>query len=166
MKTIKVNLYEFSELSKEAKAKAIQLLSDINIDHDWWECTYEDAKDIGLKIEGFDIGRGQSCEGEFTLSACEVAQNIFNNRGESCKSYKIASDFMEVWEPVFNEYMQKEGYDLENRLMNMEEYFKESLLCDYLKSLRDEYDYRTTEEAVIETIEANDYDFTVEGKLY
>ena len=29
-----------------------------------------------------------------------------------------------------------------------------------------EYDYLTGKEAIIETIEANDYDFTAEGELY
>lgn len=33
------------------------------------------------------------------------------------------------------------------------------------KSLRDEYDYQTSEKAVIEAIEANDYFFTADGKL-
>ncbi len=33
------------------------------------------------------------------------------------------------------------------------------------KSLRDEYDYQTREQAIIETIEANEYSFSADGKL-
>jgi hypothetical protein len=33
------------------------------------------------------------------------------------------------------------------------------------KSLRDEYDYQTSEQAIIETIKANEYSFTADGKL-
>lgn len=43
------------------------------------------------------------------------------------------------------------------------------ILRDYMrwiyKSLESNYDYCTSEEAIIETIEANDYDFTKDGKL-
>ena len=35
----------------------------------------------------------------------------------------------------------------------------------YRVMLASEYDYLSSEEAIIETIEANDYDFTAEGKL-
>jgi len=32
--------------------------------------------------------------------------------------------------------------------------------------LQHEHDYLTSEEAIIETIEANDYDFTANGDIY
>jgi len=32
--------------------------------------------------------------------------------------------------------------------------------------LRQEYEYQTSEEAIIETIAANDYDFTNEGRIF
>ena len=57
MKTLTINLYQFSELSDEAKEKAISNLSDINVDFDWWTNTYEDAARIGLKITSFDLDR-------------------------------------------------------------------------------------------------------------
>lgn len=65
MRTIKTKVYQFSELSEQAKKKAIEWGYDINVCHEWWEVIYEDAAEIGLKLTGFDIGRGQDCEGEF-----------------------------------------------------------------------------------------------------
>ena len=119
-------LYKFEELTEEQKENAIEKLSDINVDFDWWQFIYEDAERIGLKITGFDIGRGSYCKGNFILSANEVAQNIFNKHGEKCETYKTAKNFMEDWQPVFNDYMDEsspnyESGKSEDKLMEMEQ---------------------------------------------
>ena len=54
MKTIEIKLYTFSELSEDAKQKEIGSLYDINLDDDWWDNAYEDAKSIGVDIDSFD----------------------------------------------------------------------------------------------------------------
>lgn len=89
MKTITINLYSFNELSKEAQQKALNKLATINVEHDWWDDTYEDAKNIGLEIKEFDLDRNKHAKGEFILSANEVAQNIINEHGESCNTNRI-----------------------------------------------------------------------------
>lgn len=164
MRTVRTKVYQFSELSKEAQKKAIDKMYYVNVDFDWWEQMYEDAAEIGLKITGFDIDRGNFCEGEFNLSANEVAQNILNNHGEMCDTYKTAVKFMEEWQPVFNTYMETE--EGEDKLLEIEGDFLNSLCCDYLVMLRNEYEYMTSEAAIIETIEANEYEFTVDGKRF
>lgn len=163
-------VYKFEELTEAQKEKAIEKLYDINVDFDWWQFVYEDAENIGLKITGFDIDRGSFCEGKFLLSANEVAQNILNNHGEICETYKTAKTFMEEWQPVFNEYMDEispkyESGESEDKLMELEDDFLKSLLEDYRIMLSKEYDYKTSKEAIIETINANDYEFDEEGNL-
>lgn len=37
MRTIEVTLYNFDELSEEGQRQALINLSDINVDHDWWD---------------------------------------------------------------------------------------------------------------------------------
>lgn len=172
MKTITIvkNLYQFSELSEEAKQKAIEKLNDINVDFDWWKFTYEDAKTIGLKINEFDLYRNRSVKGEFNLSPCEVAQNIFNNHGESCETFKTAKSFMEDWQPVFNNYMDEshkdyESQESEDKLIDIESEFLNSLLEDYSIILQKEYEYLCSDIAIIGTIEANDYYFDENGNL-
>lgn len=44
--------------------------------------------------------------------------------------------------------------------------FARALSEEYLSILRQEYDYQTSEEAIKGTIEANDYDFTEDGKIF
>jgi hypothetical protein len=170
MKTITLNTYKFSELSEEAKEKVINKLYDLNVDYEWWESVCEDAKNIGLKITSFDLERNRNAEGEFILSANEVAQNIFNEHGESCETYKTAQSFMNDWQPVFNNYMDEmhedyERQESEDKLMDIENEFLKSILEDYSIILQKEYEYLTSEAAIIESIEANDYDFYESGEL-
>jgi len=168
--TIVKNWYKFDELSEDAKQKAIEKLYDINVDHDWWDCTYDDAARIGLKLTEFSLYQGRYAKGEFTLSACEVAQNIFNEHGETCETYKTAQNFMNDWQPIFNNYMDEshpdyESGESEDKMNDLESDFLNSLLEDYVIILDNEYDYLTSEKAIIETIGANDYEFDSEGNL-
>ena len=170
MKTIRIKVYSFNELSNEGKQKAIAQFSDINvIDSFWYESIYEDAKMIGLKIDSFEADR--YCNGHFVLAANEVAQNIFNEHGKDCDTYKTAENFMNDWQPVFNEYMDEsnENYESSNseeKMIELEDTFLNSLCEDYRIILRNEYEYQTTDKAIIETIESNDYQFTKDGKQF
>jgi len=172
MRTIitETKAYKFEELTDNQKSKAIDNLYNINVDSDWWVFLYEDAERIGLKITGFDIDRGSYCKGNFILSANEVAQNIFNEHGEQCETYQTAKSFMEEWQPVYNDYLDEnspkyESGESEDKLQELEEEFKKSLLEDYRIMLSKEFDYQTSDEAIIETIHANDYEFDENGNL-
>ena len=81
-----------------------------------------------------------------------------------CKTYKTAVKFMGEWQPVFNTYMETE--EGEDKLIEIEGDFLNSLCGDYLIMLRNDYEYMTSEDAIIETIEANEYEFTVDGKRF
>ena len=48
MKTVTINLFNFNELNEKAKEKALNKLRDINLEDNWWQFTYEDAKNIGF----------------------------------------------------------------------------------------------------------------------
>lgn len=60
--------------------------------------------------------------------------------------------------------MDKDGYYEETgRIIGaMSEYLRDFMQWIY-KQLNEQYDYMTSKEAIIETIESNDYDFTEEG---
>jgi len=168
MKTVKIKIYKFAELSELAKSKVIEKLSDINVNYDWWESTYEDAERIGLKITGFDL---EHATGRFLLSACEVTQNIFNEHGENCETYKTAVKFLKEWQPVFDDYMNEhsekyESSESENELQSLEDDFLHSLLEDYSIMLQHELEYLQTDVAIIETIERNDFWFKETGEIY
>lgn len=171
MRYEKIKVYEFNELSEESKERAIEKLWNINVDYEWWDCVYDDAENIGLKIKEFDLDRGSYVKGEFTISALEVASNIFREHGESCETYQTAVNFINEYEPVFSDYMNEqsenfENGDLEDKMLDMESEFLESLCEDYRIMLQREYEWRTSTDEIIKTIDANGYEFTKDGELF
>jgi len=166
MRTIRTKVYRFGELSEQAKKKALLNMCYINVDDNWWEQIYEDAAQIGLKITGFDIGRGDDCTGNFNLSAHEVAANIIREHGEHCGTYKTAQKFLDESNEIQGNYPDLEGYEYEDKMMDCENNFLKSLLGDYLIMLRKDYEYFTTDDAIIKTIEATELEFTEDGRPY
>ena len=170
-----ITLYKFEELSKEAQENAISRLYDINIMHEWWDGIYDDATTIGLTITGFDLDRRNGATGHFIKDVHEVVQLIFANHGEMCETYKTAKQFDEDWTNLVFKYsngvntkkvMEENEYDFDNEADELEKDFLKSLLEDYATILQKECDYLSSEEAIKETIEANEYEFTQDGKLY
>ena len=56
MKTKEINVYSFEELSESAKEKAREWYRNGNLDYEWWDFVYEDAKTIGA-LMGIDIDK-------------------------------------------------------------------------------------------------------------
>lgn len=164
MKTKTINVYSFDELSEDAKEKAISKFEDINVSYSWWESTYEDAENVGVKITSFDTYR-QSIDGNFLLSSFEVAANIIRDHGEMCETYKTAQKFLDESNTIGCKYPEMEGEEYESEMMELEDEFINSLLQDYLIMIRNEYEYQTSEEAIIETIKANEYEFDESGNI-
>ena len=170
MKTIEIKLYSYEELSNEAKQKALNKYAQINVECDWWQSTYEEAENIGLKLIFFDLDRNRHATGKFLLAANEVAQNILNEHGAECETYKTAQSFLNEWQPVFNNYMDEthenyESKESEDILSELETDFLNSLLEDYSIMLQKECEYLQSEEAILETFTANDYTFEENGKM-
>jgi hypothetical protein len=171
MRTIETKVYQFNELNDEAKERAIEKCRYFQVEGEWWEHTYDDAKRIGLKLTTFDLDRNRHAKGEFLLSAVEVAQNILNEHGETCETYKTASNFLAEHNLVCVDYLDEnsehyESPEKEEQLIELEEEFLKSLLEDYSILLQNECEHLTSNESVIELIEANEYEFTEEGEFY
>lgn len=164
MKTKTINLYQFSELSDEAKENAIEKLLDINVDFNWWNSTYEDAENINFKINSFDLDRASFVKGNFMTSAPETAELILSNHGEKCETYKDAKTFLSELNELTSTPGNIEDID-EDKIEELENEFLQSLCEDYRIILTQEYEYLTREKAIIETIEANEYDFDIDGNL-
>ena len=162
------NLYKFKELSDDAKDKAIEKLWDINVDYDWWQWTYDDAEEIGLKLTRFDLDRSY-CKGEFINTAENVAQKIIENHGDTCETYKDAQNYLKELEAAIAKNLEENAdCDYPEDYLDIEEInddFLNALLEDYRIILQKEYDYLTSREAIIETIEANEYEFDEDGNL-
>jgi hypothetical protein len=163
----KIDLYEFAELTPDIQQHVLNTLYDINVDYNWWDSTYEDAANIGLKITGFDLDRGSYCKGSFINTAIECAEAIIREHGEECETYKTASKYLANLIEVREKYKNagEDNWDEESELENTEDEFLNDLLEDYRIILQHEYDYLTSKEAIIEIITANEYLFTIDGKI-
>lgn len=162
MRTHKIKLYKFNELSDDAKQKALEELYDINVNYEWYDAVYYDADTIGLKITSFDTYK-KDISGSLTDSMEYSIKEIKTNHGESCETYRIADEYKAKLKELRDITLDDDLPDLEDEL---EAEFEKELLQEYLNILEKDYEYLTSEEAILETIEANDYEFTADGKLF
>ena len=147
MKTIEIKAYEFSELNKKAKDKILCDFIDINTNYDWWDIVYDEFDYLGLKVNSFDIYR-QTIDIEFKNDIKEFCNNVINNWHDT-DLVNICDDYL----------VNENNPNKEN-----ENYYKRLIADEVLTTLTNEYDYQSSSEAIIETIEANDYLFTENGK--
>lgn len=165
-RTIRTKVYKFNELSEEAKANALDHCREFNVTYDWWESLYEDADNIGLKITSFDLDRRRGAEGKFYLGAEDVIKAILEQHGTGCETYKTAEDFKNRLQIIKSQHSITEDGNLDDEITDWEYDFLKSILEDYSIMLQKESEYLTTDEAVKETIEANEYEFTKEGNRF
>ena len=174
MKTIQINLYSFNELTDKAKQKVIEKFADINTDYEWWDFTVEDAKEIGLNITSFELYH-KDINAKFINSALETSAKIIQEHGVDCATYKTALQFSTDYDSLVAKYSDgidltnvtgEKEYDFDQEDDKLKNDFLNSLCNDYFKMLLEEYEYATSEEAIIETIKSNEYFFTENGILY
>jgi hypothetical protein len=184
IETITRTLYTFDELSDSAKQKAIEKLSDINIDFEWWSSVYEDAQQVGIKITSFDLDRSRhACA---NIDNClETAELILNTHGDCCETYKTAKTFLDKIQPLIDKLEKAEdiaerwsnhytqlAYNIHDtvktlidEIEELKDNFKKSIIEDFSIMLQNEYEYLTSEDAIVETIKSNEYEFIEDGEL-
>jgi len=167
MKTVKVKVYEYAELNDEAKEKARQWLLEGGMDYQWaWEGINNDSESVGLKITEMDPqGQGRS-DGRFIGSAIETALKIVKEHGKTCETYKTAKAYLEAVKALGEEPEDGWSVSEEARLEDLEDEFLRGILSDYRINARKEMEYVESEEYMAETMEANGYTFTKDGKRF
>ena len=181
MREMNVTVYSFDELSEEAQERAINELRPVDIEPYWYEDTFDTIRAAG-KLLGLDIDRIHfdtdlycifDASYEYVRGAAKAVKAEFP---QDTKLHGIAKDLQALQKRHF--------YSLscavrEARDMNRYSCFRfgEDYECEDLGDiiddfahwaqilLRDEYKYLTSDDAVKETIEANGYEFTEDGKL-
>jgi len=174
-----------------AYEKAINRISDWQVcDSFWYESIYEDAKVIGLNIRGFDIDRASYCDGKLTESVHDVCRAIVAKNGKDCDTFKLAESYLTQIDRLLavaalidwfalltadpDSKFYPEGFQginwaaeqaREHVDNEIEPEFLNKLCQEYLSILKAEYEYRTSEQAALEFIEANDYEFDCNGYI-
>lgn len=185
MKTITTNIYSFNELSETAKQKAIESVRNSYYeDNDFVKWSIDDCSLLEPPHEELTTLFGNNYN--FPL--------LKNNRKVYCSldrdRYIDISNAMEVtnevqfltWLGLSSELIDKVGYEIgadsidiysyedlseseieviENAVEKFEEHCQ-----TVLDRIEADYEYRFTDEAIIEDIEANEIEFLIDGSIY
>ena len=162
MRTLEITAYTFDELSETAKEKALYNNRDINTTHEWWEWTYQDAENFGIRITSFDIYY-RKITIEFTLDPLDVAKNIMNDCGPTSDIYSFAESYISWYNKIDD---TGDYYETHEKIEDLNSEFKHRLCQEYIDLLIKEYEYQESDEAVKETLMANMYEFTEDGNTF
>lgn len=203
MKTKTINTYQFDELSDEAKQHAIEKLSDINVNYEWWdidglldltqkEITSRHIKMskewykisphanikgeypaytglISYKIKYFDLDRDQYVQFEDIKindddtfrKFLRIPKRLWNNCYYSFtnkRNYHTNTEFVIEPQDQYNDFTPAQQKIIDRAIDIMTDKISEAL-----SMLRADYEHAISEEAIIETIKINEYEFDENG---
>lgn len=170
MRTVSVTVYQFDELPSEtAKENARNWYRQGVFDFEWWNSTYEDAANIGLQIDEFDLDRNKRVKGRWTTgpkglhpaSGIASANLILKEHGDSCETYKDAAAFLKSVAEL-----DENAEDFEDKLDDLDTEFLKTLCADYAQLLQNESDYMQEDSQIDDNIRANQYEFDENGKRF
>jgi hypothetical protein len=183
-KTYKV--YNFEELKPEIQEKVIQELYDINIFFDWYkddDIYFEIAKDYGLEINMDEINFSIDRENYAAFETYNHSQKENYYPGIRINDFKtfvkkaglrmnkrlrecyIKVEHKHYAGGIIDNYLDIEG-DLKEEEEQRLEQSLDNFLDEVLTQLKNDYNYLTSREAIIETIECNNYTFLANGKMF
>ena len=181
MRTIETQVFTYDELSEDAKEKARNWWCEVPHYDDWAESVLEDAKNIGLVITEFDLDR-RGVKASFKRYAELTAVACTQEHGAECETYKDSEQFLldlktrhEAMESAIAAL--KESGDPDDKIADVESAFDgwlEDREAEYLHDMSEnyrimlnrEYEYVTSDDYVEEAIRANEYEFTIDGKIH
>lgn len=174
MRTKTINVYSFEELSDKAKKKVIEKFYDINTDYDWYELTNEEQCEELVNL-GYNepkiLFSGFASQGDGACFTC-TSIDFQKFMGGKYKDVDISANITHSWRYYFatsttvnledNGNLSQEQYDeIEKDIENE----REQLGNKFYRQLEKEYYALTSEKAIIETIEANEYEFDEDGNM-
>lgn len=190
MRTIRIKLYKFSELSESAKQNAIEWYrngQEFHWSSEWIESLECALKHYDIELKDYSIDWDNiNCSDtriEFTQDD-NYSDGIENIQGVRLWKYlqKNYSTYFCKYDKKYKQtldgYCPFTGYcGDENFLDPMRNFIKkptnitfreliEDCTHELLKSGCNNWEYQQSEEAIIETIEANEYEFTITGERF
>lgn len=164
MKEVIVQTYKFSELSDDAKKKAIEEHWNVLSFFEWWDFIYDDAKRLGLKINAFDL-YPKSIDITYQDDPEDVANAILKEYGHSMDIHNTATEYLARYNQI-EQLVEEDEILPSDELEQLNEDFLHDLGECFLSLLNSEYEWRTSDEAIGEELEINDYDFTADGNRF
>lgn len=171
---VTIEVMTFDELSEKAKEKARNWYRDSSYDDATfaWEHIQEDAKAVWLELKSFDTDSAsfvRDMKGDFINGAYSCAQLIKAEHGENCDTYKSAALFLLDNEKINQKYPNANNdscAEFEEEKETIERFLLNNLLKDYSVMLQAELWHMSSDEYIDDTIIANEYTFTEDGKYF
>lgn len=163
MKTKTINLYQFEEAPEELKSKILENYSDINCDYGWWndDCYYDFKKCYNIKLEEFDINNRT-----IKIKLPRDIDALFTENRSDNDKLSWLEDIIDANRKEFNRIQKESNEDYkEDCYDKLYDTMTEEIGEEILKMLREDYEYRTSEEAISDTLIANEYYFNSDGKI-
>jgi len=163
-KTIETTVYTYDELEPKAQEKARDwyLDGDDFIYQTARQYQLEDARDIGVRITSFD-----DSQADFIGTALETIDLIKANHGTECDTYKTAIKYEDTLRTLGEEAAKEDAPQARIDLLEQyESSFLQSLIHDYSRSLAQDIEFQESDDQVAESIRANEYTFTADGKRF
>ena len=186
MKKQTIEVYEFSELGKEAKEKARDEFRQYCLDYDWWDIIYEGimekAEEYGITLKDEDIQfTGFWCQGD---GASFISKEINNYKFAEKAGIKVDKKVLDTIElyidrtimnyshensvhatAVYNDLPSKYEKKAEELTDKLEE-VKNMLCTELYNNLENYYNELLSDEHVDEDIIANEYEFLKDGTRF
>jgi len=177
VREVTFKVYKFEELSDEVKEKVLDDNRYILVeDYTWWDFIYDEAEEIGIEIEEFDLDR-RYIKIRLNTSVLSSVENVLGQWSILAEEYKLVKSYYdeimkldsskEVKE-YLEEYPEADPYDAIYDL-GLSDVFYDEYVEDmkriFLRALKNEFNYLTSDEAIIEYFNDNNYEFFENGKI-
>ena len=177
MKTIQktIEVFNYEELSDEAKARALKDWQDNDIDKtlfledDLREYIHEELKERGYTVEGVSTSANPSIRPLYSLSYCQgdglMFEGTVSDKKDNVYTIKHGGGLYYHENSKDISITDKDGNDIDGQIY-------EDFDTDYQVICRaaaergyQEIEYANSEEAFIEACEANEYNFLASGEM-
>ena len=193
MKTIETVVYEYDELDEDAQEKAREWYRKGALDYEWWDGAFDTIREAGallgigveeIHFSGFySQGDGACFVGRYAYSKGWHAALKANFGGDTrAELEQIGLALQKVQRPVFytataSIIKRSHHYSHENTVEisvgadndRVDDDAIDEALRDFMRwsyrLLESEYDWLMSDEQVVESIRANEYTFTADGKI-
>lgn len=194
MHTIETHVYTLAELPAAAKEKARDWYRAGGMDYDWWEFTYETAKTagacLGIEVEAiyftdfYSQGAGASIRGTYSYARAWRDRLAHEFGGETLAELcAIGQALQDAQRPAFYKIGARMACNNRGNWTDIDvldddaprgAIYDAQDIARALRAfvgwmyemLRSEHEYLTSDAAVDESIEANEYTFTVDGRRF
>jgi hypothetical protein len=194
--TKQYKVFDFNELNEDIQEKVVNENYEINVDYEWYKFCVEDFKeylkknyglefdkvyfnleyryrhlsfdkiciaDINKFIKGFKKDNIAKSDKNFSYKITKLLRND-EIRITFDKQYYAGGKEKNIIS--YSDYSKNAITDKYKYLEGLQEWFNEKIIEELLKILSEEFEYLTSKESIVDTINANEFKFLENGERF